>query len=132
MVQMFGWLSAEAACASRWNRARAWVSLATSSGRKHGLAKGFSLGVQQIDNLVYSSSLPLESLRRFQWVLGADFAHLITLTETDVLIGQLFIFFTHVFSPVQIGAAALRRRSRYRGPDLNLVFGQSLSTITKY
>ena len=32
MVQMLGWLRAEAAWASRWNRARAWGSRATSSG----------------------------------------------------------------------------------------------------
>ena len=33
MVQMLGWFSAEAACASRWKRASACGSLATSSGR---------------------------------------------------------------------------------------------------
>jgi len=33
MVQMLGWFKAEAACASRWKRANACESQATSSGR---------------------------------------------------------------------------------------------------
>jgi hypothetical protein len=43
---MLGWFKAEAACASRWKRANACESLATSSGRinvasyKHGVGYG--------------------------------------------------------------------------------------------
>jgi hypothetical protein len=31
MVQIWGWLRAEAACASRWKRAKAWRSFAKLS-----------------------------------------------------------------------------------------------------
>jgi len=54
LVQMFGWLSAEVACASRWNRSRACRSLESSSGRNFKATVRLSV----VSSALYTTPVP--------------------------------------------------------------------------